>query len=113
MDALDRVTEVDRRRPGARERLAGALEAVGVSGELERDAVRRRDADQWRAADRQALDRRGHIIGAAQLELGLAPRQQRLVERPEGTVGKPQRDHRTRRRRLARLPILFERRFTA
>jgi hypothetical protein len=67
------------------EQLAGTVERVGcpVAGELDRDPKSGRDADQRRAADRQAADCLRDLPGGAQLELDLLFREPCLVERPK------------------------------
>jgi hypothetical protein len=80
-DAVDRVGQVDRRRARGSQSRRRALEPPGVSRELDRQAVAGCDPDQRRAADAQPPDRLGDGGGAAELELDLAPRERRLVDR--------------------------------
>ena len=77
----------------AAEELARPIQRLlpGVAAQLERDSVRGGDADQRRAADLEAFDRRGDVGGRAELELLLTPRQDRLVERPERLALEPKR----------------------
>jgi hypothetical protein len=56
---------------------------VRVARQLERDPVSGGDPDQRGAADRQAADGLGYVLGAAELELLLTPGQSPLVERPQ------------------------------
>ena len=86
--AVHSIGQVDRGRPGSAENGHGLVERVwrGVTRQLERDPVRRRHPDQRRAPDGQAADRAGDVIGGAELELTLAPRERGLVDRPEHPV---------------------------
>ena len=88
---VEEEPEVGRRGPGADEQLAGTLQGGRIAGQLDGHAVRRRDADQRGAADRQPLDRRRHLGVGAQLELGLNPWEDGLVQRPQRPVLEAQR----------------------
>ena len=67
-----------------------------IERELERDPVARRDADQRRSTDAQALERVRDAARVMEFEPALMPRQQRLIERPEDAAVVAQRLQRLR-----------------
>ena len=94
MHPIDRPRQVDRGRTGIPEQPAGLLERLerGIARELEDDAVGGGDADQRRAADREAADRGGHVLRGPKLEPALLPGERGLVDRPQRGAVEAERD---------------------
>jgi hypothetical protein len=86
------MLEVDGGRSCAPEQRAGLFERGRVPGDVERDAIRGRDADQRRAADRQPADRLSDLLGAVKVQPALLGRQPRLVDRQQRRAVELQRD---------------------
>ena len=87
-DPIDRPGQIDRRRPGGAQMSAARLQRVGTGNarELEREPVRRGDADQRRAPDRQAHDRAGRPRPHCAMRASPRAMATGLVERPQGAV---------------------------
>ena len=81
-----RPEQVDRRRPGRRQRLADGLE-IGAFLNAQRHAHRRRHADRRGAADHHGLDRVGDFEISAAGDEPLLARQAGLIDHDHARVG--------------------------